>query len=446
MSATKIQELKREAHGILLEARKVVDAADGKLSAEDRQKVQRMMEDIKARTATIRVMEEMEGFAPDLSQYVDKDDDPDPEARRDAGGPGRERGIRLPDGSTWEDDDESFDISPTKERAALEMAKKPQYGRAFYRYVRRGGEALQVADAKVLQDTRALVEGTDASGGYLAPTQLIAGVQRDAQELEQLKPRMLVARTNSKSITTTREADSVEMGWVAELAPKPEDQPSFARLEIFAHVGAVVVWISDELLEDTSFGLEAYIATLAAEGKVELEEDAFVAGNGNGRPFGILTRLNAQPGTPNRYTTAAAGTLTGDDFIRVLYRLHRRYRRNAAWVLGTNAVLAARLLKDTTNNYIWQPGLQAGQPDSISGRPVIETDATAINNPVAAGNDIGFVGDLKRYTVLERLAMQVKRLEELRALTDEVGLRFRFRTGGDVQNTAAFRSIRIASA
>jgi HK97 family phage major capsid protein len=241
--------------------------------------------------------------------------------------------------------------------------------------------------------------------------------------------------------------DTIQFQWVAETQRKPEDQTNFARDELFAHTAAVIVRISDELLEDEQFNLEQYISALAAEAKIEGEEAAFVGGTGVNQPWGILTRLNGEAGTPNRFTTATAGTLTADDLIRAVYSLKARHRRRAVWVLGTQAVVAVRLMK-AGDNYIWQPGIQEGQPDRVLGYPVIEAydgehTQSPLDNPVAPGSDIGVVGDLRRYTVLRRLQMQVKRLEELYAETDELGLRFRFRTGGDVQNTEAFRSIRV---
>ena len=111
-------------------------------------------------------------------------------------------------------------------------------------------------------------------------------------------------------------------------------------------------------------------------------------------------------------------------------------------LLGTQAILATRLLK-AGDSYLWRPGLQFGQPDNVLGPPVFEALHEDLNNPVAAGNDIGFVGDLRRYTVLRRLVLQLKRLEELYTETDEIGFRFKFRSVVDVQNIAAFRSLRI---
>ena len=209
------------------------------------------------------------------------------------------------------------------------------------------------------------------------------------------------------------------------------------------HVGAVVSWVSDELLEDESFGLQAYLsAEVVAEAKTLLEEEAFISGSGSGRPWGILTRLNGLAGTPQRFPTAA-GAITADNLVNLYYSLPRRYRRISSFVLGKNAIVSIRLLKDTTGQYVWQPGITAGETATILGRPVLETDAVGLNGTVTTGNDVGIFGDLRRYMVMRRLGLQVKRLEELRALTDEVGFRWRFRVGGDVELNEAFKTIRI---
>ena len=425
----KSEELRSRAAKLLADARKIKDKADAEersLSAEERQQIDRMMADMDSALDEAKLEERMAGIETRIA----------PE----------ERGRRLPE---VVDDPEAT----PEEREAATIAERPEYREAFYRYARFGLESLTSDDRDVLNQVRALSEGTDADGGYLVPPTLLAGVEREMLAQEQLAPRMNTINTTVRSVQQVQGVDVVQAQWVNELAPKPEDQPSFKRVQITARTGAVIVRVSEELLEDSTFNLESYLSTLAAEAKVELEEASFVSGTGTGQPFGILTRLNAETGTPNRYTTAAAGTLAADDFVRALYGLAPRYRRRAAWVLGTQAIIVARLLKEggaATNQYLWQPGLQAGDPATLLGKPVYEaadreasSGSHPLDNPVATGNDIGIVGDLRRYTVLRRLNLQVKRLEELYAATDEVGFRFRFRTGGDVQNTKAFRSIRV---
>jgi HK97 family phage major capsid protein len=318
------------------------------------------------------------------------------------------------------------------------------YNRAFYSYMRQRGMTQDGRQA--LGQVRTMVEGTDADGGYLAPTQLVAGIQYIAQDYEALSPSMSVINTTARSLTFTKGDDTVVMGWVAELGTKPEDQLTFSRTVLVPHVGAVVVWVSDELLEDEQFGLQNYISTRVAEAKVLLEEEAFISGSGTGRPWGLLTRLNGLGGTPQRFTTDGA-SITGNDLINLVYSQPTRYRRNSSFVMGTEAIRNIRLLRDgdTTGQYLWQPGLQAGEPQTILGYPVREVDAAALNSGVATDDDVGIFGDLRQYMVMRRIGLQVKRLEELRALTDEVGFRFRFRVGGDTINNAAFKTIRIGS-
>lgn len=418
--AKKSEELREKAATALQEARKTKDKADSEernLTGEEQQKVNRALADYDGYMAQARLEERSEAAESDERE---------------------ERGRRLPE--TVEDPE-----ATPEEREAVERSATPEYREAFYRYCRGGQEALTLDDSRMLMEVRALTEGTDSDGGYLAPPQLVAGIEREQSDLEQLAPRMRTINTTARAIQQVKGMDTVTFQWVTETQPKPEDQPSYARTQINANTLAVIVRVSDELLEDTTYDLEGDLSLLAAEARVEGEEASFVAGSGAGQPWGVLTRLNGETGTPNRYTTQAAGTLAADDFVRSLYALRPRHRRRASWVLGTQAILAARLLKEsgTSNQYIWQPGLQAGQPDAILGKPVFEAVHDALDSPIATGNDIGFVGDLRRYTVLRRLQMQVKRLEELYAATDEVGFRFRARTGGDVQNTAAFRSIRV---
>lgn len=419
------EELRAQAAQKLQEARRIKDEAEknGGMNGEKREQVERILADMDAILEDAKTEERMEAAASTVA----------PE----------ERGRRLPEVVEEEEDE------PEEEREARALSQTPEYREAFYRYVRGGEDHLTMEQRSMLYEARALVEGTDSAGGYLAPEQLVVAVEREAQDLEQLAPRMDVLNTNARLIKFNREEEAIQFGWVAELGTKPEDQPVLGRVQLEPHVGAGVVWVSDELLEDTQFALEPYLGVLAGEAKVELEETAFLSGTGGTQPFGILTRINGEAGTPQRYTTqapAAQGHLNGDDFVRALYDLPRRHRRNASWVLGSQAIVSVMLLKDNNGQYIWRPGLQEGQPASVLGKPVIESPELALDNPVTSGNDIGIVGDLRRYTVMRRLQMQVKRLEELRALTDEVGFRFRFRTGGDVRRLDAFRSIRVGAA
>jgi HK97 family phage major capsid protein len=426
----RIDELKQRGAALVAQAREIQDnpkGENGKLTPEQRSKRDNLLEEAEAVRQEAQAEERLAG----VESWVAPE----------------ERGRRLPE--VVEDPD-----ATEEERQAAEMVATDEYRDAFYAYARRGEAGLSREERNMLYEARTLTEGVEADGGYLAPESLVIAVEREAQDLEELAPRMDVINTTARRIGFNREDDAslAEWGWIEELEEKPESQPSFARYYINVHTAGGVIRVSDELLEDEQFGLEPYLALIAAERRTEINETAYLSGSGDAaaprQPWGILTRINGAAGTPQRYTTDApdaAHLLTGDDFLRVLYALPRRHRRNATFVMGSQAFLAARLIKDAQGQYIWQPGLQAGDPDRIIGKPALESPELALDNPVAPGNDVGVVGDLRRYRILRRLQLQVKRLNELYARTDEVGFRFRWREGGDVRTPDAFRSIRIGA-
>jgi HK97 family phage major capsid protein len=476
LTVSLIKEKKTKAANLLEQARNINERAGNEgrdLTQNEKNQVDGWIGELEGLRTDIQRMEKLEGYDQfaSIGAQVTTDDDAAPNGHLEsvpmhngsrngssAGAPQnreeetQEEEVGDPYLTRWDSAGNAIpfrDASVRQNRAYLQHASSEDYEDAFYAYARRRGFTGQHANR--LDQVRTMVEGVDADGGYLAPTQLVTGILYEAQVLEELKPRMDVIRSSARSLTYTKGIDSIVMGWVAELGTKPEDQLSFARQVLLPYVGAVVVWVSDELLEDETFGLQSYMQTKVAEAKVLLEEEAFVSGSGSGRPFGILTRLNAQGGTPNRYTTgtASGGSIANfsDDIIKIPYAMKVQYRRNGVYILGTNAIRLARLQRDAsggagTGGYMWQPSLQAGEPDRLNGYPVLETTSVALNSAIATGNDIGIFGDLKRYRVFERVGLQVKRLEELRALTDEVGFRFRFRTGGDVMLEEAFRTIR----
>jgi HK97 family phage major capsid protein len=456
-----IQELRRERAEAVQAARGIQRRADGeerRPTASELQQINGFLDEAQTLDDQISTQERMEGLSAgsriaDQVETVDEGQVETVEEHVRSAAEDEEEIHQRDDGQDpyqvrWggRGAEQFRDMSITEPREFIRRAATTEYNVAFYTYLRQRGFRTPHVDA--LDNVRTMVEGIDADGGFLAPTQLVGGILREAQVLEELKPRMDVIRSNARSLTYTKGTDAIVMGWVAELGTKPEDQSAFARMTLVPHVGAVVIWVSDELIEDETFGLQGYLQERVAEAKVLLEEEAFVSGSGSGRPWGILTRLNSEGSTPNRYTTQVANTFTADDVIRLPYTMKVQYRRRGVYILGTNAIRAVRLQRENTGGagtggYIWQPSLQAGEPDTLNGYPVIETTSVALNSAIATGNDVGIFGDLRRYRVFERLGLQVKRLEELRALTDEVGFRFRFRTGGDVMLNEAFRTIRV---
>ncbi len=150
----------------------------------------------------------------------------------------------------------------------------------------------------------------------------------------------------------------------------------------------------------------------------------FATGNGTTQPQGLATGAAAGP------NMATANALTHDKLIDLLYSVDRAYRGSGSFLMNDETVAAAVKIKDTTNQYIWQPSVQAGEPDRLRGYPVVVCNEMAsINAPGAAGTPLVLFGDLGRYMVRDvNSSMAVTRVNELGAASGQVGFVLLMRT------------------
>ena len=154
------------------------------------------------------------------------------------------------------------------------------------------------------------------------------------------------------------------------------------------------------------------------------EEDAFFNGNGTGKPLGILA---ATGGAETGVTAASATAITMDEVIDLFYSLRAPYRRNAVFIMNDSTVKAIRKLKNGNGDYLWQPSLTAGQPDTLLNRPIY---TSSYMPAIAASNKVILFGDLGYYWVADREGRSFKRLNELYAATGQVGFQSSERVDG----------------
>ena len=176
-----------------------------------------------------------------------------------------------------------------------------------------------------------------------------------------------------------------------------------------------MIKVSEELINDSVFDLEAYIAREFARRIGNKEEEAFFTGDGSGKPLGVLAENG---GAEVGVTAASATAITADELIDLFYSLKAPYRKNAVWLLNDSTIKAIRKLKDNNQQYLWQPGLTAGAPDTLLGRPV---RTSAFMPALAAGSKSVLFGDLSYYWVADRQGRSFRRLGELFAPTGQVG-------------------------
>lgn len=260
----------------------------------------------------------------------------------------------------------------------------------------------------------ALQIGTDSEGGYLVPDEFERTLVEALEEENFFRTIATVINTSSGDRKIPVAASKGEASWIDEEGAFPESDDAFGQVSISAYKVATMLKVSDELLNDSAFNLEAYISKEFGRRIGAKEEEAFFVGDGTGKPTGIF---NATGGASEGTITSAAN-IAFDDVMDLFYAVKSPYRKKAAWVLNDTTVKALRKLKDNNGNYIWQPSVQAGQPDMILNRPY---HTSAYVPEVAAGAKVMAFGDFSYYWIADRQGRSFKRLNELFAANGQVG-------------------------
>ena len=261
----------------------------------------------------------------------------------------------------------------------------------------------------------ALQIGTDSEGGYLVPDEYERTLVEALEEENVFRQLAKVIQTSSGDRKIPVVASKGTASWIDEEGVYTESDDSFAQVSIGAYKLGTMIKVSEELLNDSVFDLETYIAREFARRIGAKEEEAFFTGDGTGKPLGILT---ASGGAETGVTAASATAVTADELMDLFYSLKSPYRKNAVWVLNDSTIKAIRKLKDNNGQYLWQPSLVSGTPDTILGRPV---KTSAYMPVIAAGAKTIAFGDFSYYWIADRQGRSFKRLNELYAANGQVG-------------------------
>ena len=307
-------------------------------------------------------------------------------------------------------------------------------GRATDRYKKTFWNAMRRKNFYDVEN--ALQVGTDSEGGYLVPDEFEHTLVEALEEENFFRSIATVIQTSSGDRKIPVVATKGTASWIDEEGAYPESDDSFGQVSIGAYKVATMLKVSDELLNDSVFDLEAYISKEFGRRIGAKEEEAFFTGDGKGKPTGIF---NAAGGASDGVTTAAAN-ITFDDVMDLFYAVKSPYRKKAVWVLNDTTVKALRKLKDNNGNYIWQPSVQAGQPDMILNRPY---HTSAYVPEVAAGAKVMAFGDFSYYWIADRQGRSFKRLNELFAANGQVGFLASQRVDGKLVLPEAVKTMAI---
>lgn len=261
----------------------------------------------------------------------------------------------------------------------------------------------------------ALQTGQDSEGGYLVPDEYEQQLIKALEEVNLMRKLCHVINTGHGERKIPVVASQGNAAWMDEAGAFEESDDSFTQVSLSAYKLGTMLKISDELLNDAFFNLEAYVAAEFARRIGAAEEEAFLLGNGDSKPTGIL---NNTGGAGIGITVASATAITIDEVIDLYHSLKAPYRKKAVFLVNDATIKAIRKLKDGQGQYLWQPSVIAGTPDTILNRPV----ATSQYMPtIAAGEKSIIFGDLSYYWIADRQGRTFKRLNELYAANGQVG-------------------------
>lgn len=304
-----------------------------------------------------------------------------------------------------------------------------EYKRAFWNAMRSKAAGYEVLNA--------LQVGTDSEGGYLVPDEFERTLVEALEEENIFRQLAKVITTSSGDRKIPVVASKGTASWVNEEGAIPESDDAFGQVSIGAYKLATMIKVSEELLNDSIFNLESYIAREFARRIGAKEEESFFIGDGTGKPTGIF---NATGGAELGVTAASATAITVDEIMDLFYSLKSPYRKNAVFVMNDSTVKAIRKLKDGNGQYLWQPSITAGQPDTILNRPV---KTSAYVPAIAAGAKTIAFGDFGYYWVADRQGRSFQRLNELYAATGQVGFKATQRVDGKLILAEAIKVLQM---
>jgi HK97 family phage major capsid protein len=320
------------------------------------------------------------------------------------------------------------DGSPTSDELPIER-------RAFANFLRLGTHENRMAPEEV----RALVVGDDTKGGYLAPAEFQAEVIRGIVEISPIRQAVRVGSTGAGSVILPKLTGRPTANWVGEDEERDETTMTYGQLEIPVHELACFIDVSLRLLEDSAINVESEIATELSQEFAGKESAAFSIGNGVKKPLGLQMATGIA-----EVVNGHATNINADKLISMMYALPAIYRNNGSWLMNSTTLAIIRTLKDTNGSYIWQPGLQAGQPSTLLGRPVIE-DLT-MPDPANGTFPIMYGDFNKAYRIYDRVGMSILRDPYTQATKGLVRFHARRRVGGGPILTEALRKLKMATA
>jgi HK97 family phage major capsid protein len=422
-----IKRLYDEANQLHVRAKSILDEFKGKdLPGDKAKEVDDLLDQVEAKTVEAKRLERAAGLGDTFNK-------PNTQLPLSGGSEGKGGGISVETKNLLRQagyksafiDERFFDEAEAKRHIAT------------LQYFKGGMDGVERKD---LQTSPA------SAGGYL-----VTDTQR-SELLEKAAPvsamrricRVLPAIPGGSSITPTEENELSDAEWTTEIktGSKDEIKPFGGRILTPKPLAKRILISNTELRAGRLIDIEGWINNRMGRRFGVPQEYAFINGKGVNSPMGLLT----WSGIP-KYTTAASNTLAADDIVNWAYSLPAAYAGTARILTNRSFLRKVRLLKDSSNQYLWQPGLSSGHPSTILDWAYELSDQypTGLDTSDAYKDNelIATIGDFEYYWIVDSLNLSIKRLDELYAETDQTGFIGRMESDGMPVSNEAFYHLKV---
>lgn len=281
-------------------------------------------------------------------------------------------------------------------------------------------------------ETRALQSDLDTAGGYLiTPEKFMPELIKNLDDEVFMRglARKFAVPDAAAMGSAKRASKAATFNWGAELtAPTQDSSLKFGKRSITPHYMSGEILVSNDLLRMAVMDPETIVNEELARDAGELEEQAFMTGSGAQQPLGVFTASTDGISTARDVQTGSATDLTADAILTAKYTLKKMYRKSAQWLWHRDSIAKLAKLKDTTNQYLWLASIRDNEPDRLAGLPFNESEW--VPNTYTTGKYVGLLGDFRFYWIVDGLSLQLQRLVEKYAETNQVAFLVRRKVDG----------------
>lgn len=328
----------------------------------------------------------------------------------------------------------------------IEDGGDSSYKSGFLRYVTKGVEP------ETGQKDMSVVN--DPAGGYMVPTEMSARIVTRQYETTPMRQIATVMGITTEAVEMLRDTNEPDATWASELATRADTaEGALGRIRIAAHELYAQPRATQKLLDDAVINVEEWLINKVADKFARRENNAFVVGDGVAQPRGFASYTTQAVSDGTRSWGVLEHVITGvdgafaasnpaDALISLMHKLRVGYMPGAVWLMPRSvAELIRRFKENTTNAYIWQPGLQAGTPATLLGFPI--QLAEDMPSPAAGSLSLAFGNFREGYTIVDRIGVRV--LRDPYTAAPFVRFRCSKRVGGDVTNFEAIKFLRFSA-